>query len=418
MNDSNVQERQDSMAPKARQHRPEDIRRRKAIQRKKRLRRKKITRFLVTFVIVTLIAIIGIFYVLNNMGKGPNGPQSSVPASLPVQPSPSAPVSTPTPVQTPRPEDWSNEPATPQTPLSAGEKISVSDLSLSKSLDDAWQNILLLGNDSRSGQELAETDAMMILSIHKSTNQMRLTSLSGAMRVTFPGASDTQKLSYACYYGGPELAMKMVNQYFEMDIQHYMIINMADFASLIDQLGGITLSLSDQEAEAINHNLAYQQKHLTLTGASSGFAPLAGGGSQLLNGQQALAYARVRVIDDDLARTERQRSLLLAIAQSVMEKGEMQLIPTVSRMLESISTNMDQGELLALATRAYKLSLNSVSQLALPVEGSYESTMNEAGVRSIAPDYRQNADALSQFIYGQTRTRATPAPSAEPPVQD
>ena len=160
--------------------------------------------------------------------------------------------------------------------------------------------------------------------------------------------------------------------------------------------------------------MANQQKELTLTGESSGFSPVASSGTQFLNGQQALAYARVRVIDDDLTRTSRQRNLLLSVAQTIMEKGELELIPTVTQMLELVSTNMDEGELLALATKAFNLDLSSVTQLALPVDGSYESNVDENGVRSIVPNYQQNADALSQFIYGQTRVRTTPEPETTP----
>lgn len=413
------------MASKAkRNHHPDDIRRRRAIQRKKRQRRKKIVRFVVIFIIVTLIAITGIFYVLNNMGVGQTGPQSSVPAGIPAQGNAVAPTATPVVVETtPRPNDWSDEPATLSEPLSEDQKISVTDLSITESLDSAWQSILLLGNDSRSGEAYGQTDAMMILSIHKETSQVRLTSLSGAMRVAFPGSSELRKLNSTCYYGGPELAMKMVNQYFEMDIQNYILVNMADFATLIDQLGGVEITLNEQEVEAINHNLTNQQKELTLTGESSGFSPVASSGTQLLNGQQALAYARVRVIDDDLTRTSRQRNLLLSVAQTIMEKGELELIPTVTQMLDLVSTNMDEGELLALATKAFNLDLNSVTQLALPVDGSYESNVDENGVRSVVPNYQQNADALSQFIYGQTRVRTTPEPettpeaATEPPVE-
>ena len=83
-------------------------------------------------------------------------------------------------------------------------------------------------------------------------------------------------------------------------------------------------------------------------------------------------------------------------------------------MLELVSTNMDEGELLALATKAFNLDLSSVTQLALPVDGSYESNVDENGVRSIVPNYQQNADALSQFIYGQTRVRTTPEPETTP----
>ena len=208
--------------------------------------------------------------------------------------------------------------------------------------------------------------------------------------------------------------MKMVNQYFEMDIQNYILVNMADFATLIDQLGGVEITLNEQEVEAINHNLTNQQKELTLTGESSGFSPVASSGTQLLNGQQALAYARVRVIDDDLTRTSRQRNLLLSVAQTIMEKGELELIPTVTQMLDLVSINMDEGELLALATKAFNLDLNSVTQLALPVDGSYESNVDENDVRSVVPNYQQNADALSQFIYGQTRVRTTPEPETTP----
>ena len=260
-------------------------------------------------------------------------------------------------------------------------EVEEGDLSLQEGLDPAWMNILLLGTDGwHSSLNQGRSDAMLILSIHEETGDMKLTSLVRDMQVPIPGASRGDRINTANAYGGPLLAMKTVNELLGLNISRYASVNFQGFAEAVKILGGVELTLSDGEAR--------------LTGMEKSDQP------QRLWGYQALDYARIRSLDNNFGRNERQRKLLSALLQQAREQDRVVVMQAVTEALGWIGTNLTAEEVLSLAMKALD-NQHQIELLSLPPEGKYRFARSKSGASVI--EFNQNTvrNAFHQFVYGQ-----------------
>ena len=257
-----------------------------------------------------------------------------------------------------------------------------------------WWNILLLGTDNRDEQEgYSRTDSMIILSVNTQTNEAKLTSLMRDTWVKIEGHGSS-KLNAASVYGGPELTMQTISNNFGVDISDYMLINITGMADVIDVLGGIEMTITEAERKAIN-------KGLFDLSSRSGMETLDSSGENvLLNGNQAVAYSRIRMIDSDYVRTERQRAVLVKLAEKL--KSEINMITIaglITSLLPYVETSLDLSDLISLATIGLKIDFASIDELRLPADGTFESgTFN--GTWCIKPNFEKNTAILNDFIYG------------------
>ena len=236
---------------------------------------------------------------------------------------------------------------------------------------------------------------MIILSVNPATLEAKLTSLMRDTWVSMYGRSSKAKLNAASVYGGPELTMRTVNECFGMNISDYALINITGLADVIDALGGIELDVTEEERAAPNRGL------FDLS-SQSGMEELEESGEQVhLNGNQAVAFARIRRIDSDYKRTERQRDVLTAIAEKLQESNNAAtIVGVVTSLMPYVETNLDLGELMTLAYVGLQLDMSNVEQLRLPADGTFDAgTYN--GVWSIRPNFDENKQILYDFIYGE-----------------
>lgn len=276
-----------------------------------------------------------------------------------------------------------------------GEFISVDDYALATDLPDEWWNILLLGTDNRYQEKLyGRTDSMIILSVNPATRQAKLTSLMRDTWVSITGRDHKAKLNAASVYGGPELTMRTVNECFGMNISDYVLINITGLADVIDALGGVDLDVSEEERKALNRGL------FDLS-SQSGMEELEHSGSGVhLNGNQAVAFARIRRIDSDYRRTERQREVLTALAAQLKQNSAAALVGVITSLLPYVETNLDLGELMTLASVGLQIDLDAIQQTRLPADGTFDSGTFD-GVWCIKPDFEANQRILYEFIYGE-----------------
>jgi len=265
-------------------------------------------------------------------------------------------------------------------------------LPLSAVAEDEWMNILLLGTDVRDESGYGRTDSMILLSVNPKTCEAKLTSFMRDLWVSIPGRSEKAKLNAACVYGGPDLTMKTLNEYFDLDIENYALVNLSCMADIIDILGGLHLDVTESERQALN-------KGLFDLSSRSGMEKLQKSGKQvLLNGNQAVAFSRIRAIDSDYHRTERQRDVLTAMAKRLQDENSTTLLTVIPTLLKYVETNMDFAQLMTLAYVGLKMDMDAIDQLRIPVDGTYESgTFNN--VWCIKADMDQNAKHLKKFIY-------------------
>jgi LCP family protein required for cell wall assembly len=257
----------------------------------------------------------------------------------------------------------------------------------------------------------------IIVSINKDEGTLKLTSVLRDLYVTIPGYKSKNRINVAYSRGGGQLAMRTMNNLLELNIQHYVVINFYGLASIIDELGGIDIELTKQEAAAIN---AYINKNLKKGGYDNKKGekrqPLEKkSGVQHLDGIQAVMYARLRSIDNDFKRSERQRHLLELLLGKVLDGGMdvNKLLGLLETCLPYAETNMSAKDMLNLAMGVLRSDiLNRLSngeplleQSRIPLDETwkYYTTSGGASVVTFRTNKRQqeNVEAVHKFIYGE-----------------
>ena len=282
--------------------------------------------------------------------------------------------------------------------VTVDELIDVDDLAANGALDEkGWWNILLLGSDSRSLEQYSRTDAIIILSVNPTTKEVRLSSIMRDVWVPIYNAG-SNRINVACKFGGPDLVMRTVNENFGMNITDYALVNMRAFVDIVDLLGGIELSVNDREMYFINEQQYWNCQEMGI----DSYAELKECGENVrLDGNQALAYVRIRHLDNDYVRTGRQRDALVAIARKLQNEGTIGTIAgVVLTLLSYVDTNLTMTELLQLSAIGLQMDMDSVQQLRVPVDGSYWSAEIN-GAKVIEIDFSKNQQALYEFIYGE-----------------
>lgn len=294
----------------------------------------------------------------------------------------------------------------------------LADLELNADLPGNVINILLLGVDNRS-QELRSglSDAVIICSVNMDDGSVKLTSITRDTAVVIPGYKDKRRINCAFKFGskdgdlarGAFLAMKTVNRNFKLNIQRYVVVNIHGLANIIDALGGVDMDMSSKEASRINFELRKEPMddvHRAKVEARDG--------AQHLDGMQAVTYARIRGIDNDFMRSERQRKLLATLMAQVMKDIDLaKLVKLIETALPFGATNLTPADMVAIggtviggkAMSNLQSGQSVLEQLRLPLDGTWKyggdsgATLTE--FRSDAR-IKENIEAMQTFIYGQT----------------
>lgn len=197
-------------------------------------------------------------------------------------------------------------------------------------------NVLLVGidyGDKKDGEfsnYLNRSDSMILLSINKKDNVINMVSLSRAAYVAIPGHGN-KRLNAAHAYGGATLLVETIEKNYKIRIDKYVTINFAGFQSVVDTLGGVSINLTAEEAR----NVLGKSKAGTYT----------------LDGEDAMAYVRLRSIDSDRKRTGRQRNVLNAMATKLRGASVSQLLDLLDTFLPLVTTNFTKAELIEQMTK-------------------------------------------------------------------
>ena len=258
--------------------------------------------------------------------------------------------------------------------------VDPKDLSIQEGLSEEWRNILLLGTDTGGMLNYGRTDAMLILSIHLGTGEIKLASLVRDMWVDIPGLKLPNRINAANAFGGPYLAIKTVNDVLDMNIRSYCSINFSGLEKAVDIVGGVSLPITPDEAAVVGAHIR--------NGVAS------------LDGEQALAYARIRKLDSNFGRNERQRKLLEGLLHKVMQTGGgARLLSVVSEILPHMATNLELSDIIALMVTAMKNKDFTLDTLSLPQTGDYHNDSAD-GKSKVIFDREATVAALHAFIYG------------------
>ena len=265
------------------------------------------------------------------------------------------------------------------------KNLSVNEEVVKQSKEQKIMNIALYGVDSRNQDYKGRSDAIILLSLNGNTGKIKLVSIARDSYVSVPGHYDT-KINHAYAYGGPELAIQTLNENFGLDVSDYVTVNFDSLADIIDEMGGIDLEVSEAERQQINAYLLRGE-------------PLRQTGMVHLNGPQAVSYSRIRKIDSDSKRAERQRRVLTCLFEKALEIKPMQYPTYIRKFAPMAETSLSNEELLQIASIGMKGSQLKLEQAAFPNDFLPYHGETIAGVWYYVYDTDVAADMLHQYIY-------------------
>ena len=286
--------------------------------------------------------------------------------------------------------------------LEEGDQIEFYDDAISDSLEASLEkvnemsHILLLGIDARPGQTTGRTDTMIILTVDPENQKIKLMSLMRDIIVQIPGR-DPNRLNAAYVFGGADLLLQTIESNFGIHIEHYVGVNFSMLADLIDQIGGLTLTVeSEYYMDRINAVIKEDNKVL---GIDENDGLLTEPGEQLMTGKQAQAYARYRygTSDGDFGRTARQREVITKIFYRLTEMSMMDLSALAIANIDNVVTNLTLQDIMLLAPAMLSLKDAEIEELRIPLDNAYQF-QTVRGMSVIVPDRTKTMEAIASFL--------------------
>jgi len=208
--------------------------------------------------------------------------------------------------------------------------------------DENLTHIMLVGQAARGGEEYKLADSMILCTINREKKTLTMTSFMRDMYVIIPaykghtqGGNKMNVVYHLGYYyeggDGMEMLEMCMEQNFGIKVDHTVEIDFEIFERVVDLMGGVQIELTDREAYHMTHEL----------NDVGTFEP----GMNTLNGWQALNYARIRKIDSDFKRTERQKNVITSLINSCRNMGIMDIHAMAKEVLPLIKTNMTTDEM-------------------------------------------------------------------------
>ena len=265
------------------------------------------------------------------------------------------------------------------------------------------RNILLIGSDARNSDTSSRSDTIMIVSVNKQTGKISLCSILRDTHLDIPGYREA-KVNAAYARGGANLLIQTIEQNFGIKIDDYAAVNFEMFTALVDGLGGIEIEVTEKEANYINNRHKYGDEEKPDHFES--------GENVEINGYQALWYTRIRKLDSDFMRTERQRKVMSAIFEKAKTQlnpvGAFDLISTAKEVAPYIQTTLSTGDFWKLVISlgsCFAKSGGNMDELLIsqqiPFEGTWWYASKWDG-SSICINLEENKNLLYELLYEES----------------
>lgn len=276
-------------------------------------------------------------------------------------------------------------------PLKDNEYIDDSELYR----DNEQTNILLVGVDARESDVSSRSDTMMLLTIDNKNGQIKLTSFLRDSYVQIAGRKK-EKLNAAYFRGGIQGLVDTLELNFKVEIPYYMLVDFEIFTTVVDMLGGIEVEVTEKES-------AYSKKAPTDRG---GYLPLEAGENIHLNGTEALWYSRMRYLDSDFMRTQRQRKVITAIVGKAKLQKPQALLELAETIIPLIKTNITADEMKKLGIDAVldKAYNYSIVQQQIPADETWSNKTISGVGACLVMDLDENAEILADFLRDKQET--------------
>lgn len=256
-------------------------------------------------------------------------------------------------------------------------------------------NILLVGQDKRAGQNVQRTDAMILCTLNKESKKLTMTSFIRDLWVYIPGYYN-QRINLPYQLGGAQLLKETLNYNFGVNVDYVVEIDFYAFMDAIDLIGGVELELTAKEAEYLNRRGNWDIEENCNWSLVEGV--------NLMTGSQALAYSRIRKIDSDFQRTNRQRKVLTALLDKATTLNITEMFGFAKVIIPNLSTDMTKSQMFGLILDIVSMldDMELVSQR-IPKNGQF-SYANKNGASVVVMDEKQlekNKKLLADAMAGE-----------------
>lgn len=242
-------------------------------------------------------------------------------------------------------------------------------------------NIALFGVDSADAST-GRSDSIIIATIDTTHKKLKLTSVMRDSYVNISGIGN-DKINHAYAFGGPQLAIKTLNENFNLNIEDFVAVNFDSLPKIIDMIGGVTVYITSEE---VSH----------IPGISSE-------GTYNLNGAQALSYSRIRyATGGDYVRTERQRTILTKMFEKILTINPMKYSSLLNEVLPMVQTSLDYSKILELGTEVLKMGVTTLEQERFPLDGYCQGEMIN-GVYYLTFNKALTVEQLHNYIFEDVR---------------
>lgn len=213
-----------------------------------------------------------------------------------------------------------------------------------------YRNIAILGIDARdmSNDEGVRSDAIIIASINKDTKEIKLFSVYRDTMLYLGEDVGLDKITHAYYYGGPTRVLYTLNKNLDLNVKEVLVVNWKSVADVVDALGGLDIEIQESEINELNRIIDHTAG---VIGGSS--ADITQAGMQTLNGNQAVAYSRIRkdAATGDYRRNERMKIVVKATFDKA-KSTDVKAIRKISKeILPQVKTNMTTGDMMGMALK-------------------------------------------------------------------
>ncbi|EOU1682768.1 LCP family protein [Clostridium perfringens] len=262
---------------------------------------------------------------------------------------------------------------------------------------DGITNIALFGIDATDGNA-GRSDAIMIATVDKIHNKLKLTSIMRDSYVDIQGHGK-DKINHAYAFGGHELALKTLNENFDLNLKDFATVNFSSLPKIIDSIGGIDLDIRSDEIKYINDYIN-NLNALNKTNVNS----ITSAGTQHVNGTQALAYCRIRyTAGGDGERTERQRIVLTKLFEKFNKVSPTKYPSILNDLMPMITTSLSSSEILGLAKTVSSMGGSGLEQERFPKDNYSKGEMIN-GVYYLTFDNNITVKQIHDYIFEDTKS--------------
>ncbi len=245
-------------------------------------------------------------------------------------------------------------------------------------------NILLIGTDLDEGGT-SRSDSMIVCNVNLDAKKVTLISFLRDCYVQIPDHKDN-KLNAAYAFGGVELLDRTLEENFGVAVDANVLVDFKAFQKVIDALGGVEVYLFSDECAYVNSGIkgkSYKE------------------GYCLLDGEAALAYCRIRKLDSDFGRTERQRKVLTALYNKFHTITLKEALDLIDKVFPLVTTDITNSEMVSYAVKLLPIIREcEIEPAHIPVDGTWENA-NVRGMAVLLLDFDKNRATLKEIIEGE-----------------